>query len=208
MCARFELINLARFRDTGRFLVSDEELWAADRPDIRPTQIVPVIISTRELVGMRWGLVPHWAGDIRMGAKAINARAEGIESKPFFRGPLRRTRCLIPATGFLEWRQEEGRKVKYRFARRDEDLFCFASLYDTWQDGEGRTLRSCTIITTTPNELVAQYHTRMPVILDLRDEEAWLDPELREVGAITSFLRFFQVSICQCGRRRGSSSQS
>jgi putative SOS response-associated peptidase YedK len=194
VCARYELINLLRFRDSGHFRigdVADAALWREDRPDIRPTQIVPVIVSTLDVVGMRWGLIPHWASDIRMGAKAINARAEGIEGKPFFRGPLRRSRCLIPATGFFEWRQEGARKVKYRFGRRDEDLFCFAGLYDIWRDPAGRELRSCTMITTTPNELVGHYHDRMPVILHPDDEPTWLDASLRDVGVLTSLLRPF-----------------
>jgi putative SOS response-associated peptidase YedK len=199
MCARYELINLLRFRDSWRFRLAgdaDAALWGEDRVDIRPTQHVPAIVPTLDVVGMRWGLIPHWAHDIRMGTKAINARAEGIEDKPFFRGPLRRSRCLIPATAFFEWRQEGTRKVKFRFARRDDDLFCFAGLYDTWrdpQDPEGRMLRSCTLITTTPNELVADYHDRMPVILHPRDEEIWLDPALCEVGAITPLLRPFRA---------------
>jgi putative SOS response-associated peptidase YedK len=198
MCARYELVDLLRFRDSVRFHMVDAALWGPDRLDIRPTQIVPVIVSatvsTRDLVAMRWGLVPHWATDIRMGTKAINARAEGIADKPFFRGPLRRSRCLIPASAFFEWRLEGTRKVKYRFARRDEDLFCFAGLYDTWRDprdGEGRELRSCTIITTTPNDLVAPYHSRMPVILRPDDEDAWLDATPRDVASITSLLRPF-----------------
>ncbi len=198
MCARYELVDLLRFRDSARFHLADAALWGADRLDIRPTEIVPVVVSTavstRDLVAMRWGLVPHWATDIRVGAKAINARAEGIEDKPFFRGPLRRSRCLIPASAFFEWRLEGTHKVKYRFARRDEDLFCFAGLYDTWhdpRDGEGREVRSCTIITTTPNDLVADYHSRMPVMLHPLDEDAWLDPRLRDVAAITSLLQPF-----------------
>jgi putative SOS response-associated peptidase YedK len=188
MCARFELVNLLRFRDSARFHMVDAALWGADRLDIRPTEMVPVIVSaavsTRDLVAMRWGLVPHWATDIRMGTKAINARAERIEDKPFFRRPLRRSRYLITATGFFEWRLDGTRKVKYRFA----------GLYDTWRDPrdpDGQELRSCTMITTTPNDLVAQYHHRMPVMLPPRDEETWLDPELRDVAAITSLLRPF-----------------
>jgi putative SOS response-associated peptidase YedK len=156
--------------------------------------IVSTAVSTRDLVAMRWGLVPQWASDIRMGAKAINARVEGIEAKPFFRGPVRRSRCLIPPTAFFEWRLEGTRKVKYRFARRDEDLFRFAGLYDTWRDPrdpKGRERRSCTIITTTPNDLAGPYHNRMPVILHPHDEQTWLDSALRDVGAITSFLRPF-----------------
>jgi putative SOS response-associated peptidase YedK len=198
MCARYELLNLARIRQLGRLHVTDPALWDADwtanRVDIRPTQTVPIIVSGRELVGMRWGLIPHWASDMRVGSKAINARAEGIEDKPFFRGPLRRSRCLIPATAFFEWRLEGARKIKYRFARRDADPFCFAGLYDTWRDlrnPESRELRSCTIITTTPNDVVAQYHNRMPVILDPHDEDAWLDPQMRESAAITALLRPF-----------------
>jgi putative SOS response-associated peptidase YedK len=208
MCARYELVDLLRFRDSARFQMVDAALWGVDRLDIRPTQIVPVIVSTaastaastRDLVPMRWGLVPYWATDIRMGTKAINARAEGIADKPFFRGPLRRSRCLIPASAFFEWRLEGDRKVKYRFAHRDDYLFCFAGLYDTWRDPrdvDGRELRSCTIITTTPNDLVAPYHNRMPVILDSRDEDAWLDPQTRDSATITALLRPFPAdSMC------------
>jgi putative SOS response-associated peptidase YedK len=108
--------------------------------------------------------------------------------------PLRR---LIPATAFFEWRLEGTCKVKYRFGRADGDPFCFAGLYDTWRDprdGEGRELRSCAIITTTPNDLIAHYHDRMPAILDLRDEEAWLDPALRNVAGITALLRPFPAA--------------
>jgi putative SOS response-associated peptidase YedK len=200
MCARYELINLLRFRDSGRFRladIADVALWQEDRPDIRPTQIVPVIVSTLDVEGMRWGLIPHWANDIRMGNKAINARAEGIEHKPFFRGPLRRSRCLIPATAFFEWRLEGTHKVKYRFSLTDDDQFCFAGLFDTWRDPHnpgGRELRSCTIITTVPNELVAQYHSRMPVILQPREEQMWLDPALQDVGSIAALLDPFPAA--------------
>lgn len=92
---------------------------------------------------------------------------------------------------FFEWRQEGSRKVKYRFSRADEDLFCVAGLYDTWRNPDGGELRSCTIITTTPNNLVAAYHNRMPVILHPRDEQIWLDPAVRDVPSIKLLLTSF-----------------
>src|SRR5262249_51493573 len=109
-------------------------------------------------------------------------------------GPLRRSRCLIPASAFFEWRLEGTRKVKYRFARPIEDLFCFAGVYDTWRDPRdphGHGLRSFTLNTTTPNDLVATCPHRMPVILHSHDEDVWLDSSMRDAISITSLLRPF-----------------
>jgi len=189
MCGRYQLLRPqdipARFEtvNTLKDLRPDE--------DVRPTQGIPVVDMERELVLMHWGLVPSWAKEKPKGAPLINARAEGIESKPTFRKPLRYQRCIIPATGFYEWQTpvSGGKKVKYLFTREDGDFMGLAGLYDTWKTPEGQELRSCVIITTTPNEEVAPIHNRMPVILAKDDEATWLNPDETESEPLLSYLR-------------------
>jgi len=189
MCGRYQLLRPqdipARFETVNTLadLHADE--------DVRPTQPIPVIDMERELTLMQWGFVPSWAKERPKGAPLINARAEGIETKPTFRKPLRYQRCIIPATGFYEWQTPVGggKKVKYLFTRADRDFLALAGLYDTWKTPEGQELRSCVIITTTPNEEVAPIHNRMPVILAEEDEAAWLNPDETESEALLSLLR-------------------
>jgi putative SOS response-associated peptidase YedK len=139
---------------------------------------------------MRWGLTPRWAKDDARAKAIINARAEGIASKPSFRQPIRSQRCLLPASAFFEWQgATSGAKTTYRIGRRDGDLFAMAGLYDTWKTPSGAELQTCAIITCAPNALMAPIHDRMPVILLPDDEDAWLDPDLVEVEQITSYLR-------------------
>jgi putative SOS response-associated peptidase YedK len=125
----------------------------------------------------------------------INARAEGIESKPSFKKPLRFQRCIIPASAFFEWKGNPGAKVKYRIARQDGELFGFAGLYESWQDPSGGELATCSIITIQPNDLVAPIHNRMPVILLPEDEDHWLDPDMTEPEAIVSLLQPYPVEL-------------
>jgi putative SOS response-associated peptidase YedK len=129
---------------------------------------------------MRWGLVPHWAKDPSVSYRMINARAETVAEKPAYRKLLAKKRCLIPADGFYEWRVgPDGKKQPVRFTLADGELFAFAGLWTSWLDREsGELLDSCTIVTTTPNELCAKVHDRMPVILPADAEWAWLDPSL------------------------------
>jgi putative SOS response-associated peptidase YedK len=172
-----------------------------DNGDVRPTQQVFVLQTDHVLSLMKWGLVPAWAKDPHIGSKMINARAEGIESKPSFKKPLRFQRCIIPASAFFEWKGNPGAKVKYRIARKDDDLFGFAGLYEHWRDPiSGSELATCTIITTQPNALVAPIHTRMPVILLPEDEEQWLDPDMSEPEAITSLLRPYPADLMTASR--------
>jgi putative SOS response-associated peptidase YedK len=133
----------------------------------------------------------------------INARAEGIESKPSFKKPLRYQRCIIPASAFFEWKGNPGAKVKYRIARTDGELFGFAGLYNVWRDPHdptGGEFTTCTIITTQPNELVAPIHNRMPVILLPEDEDHWLAPDMSEPEAITSLLRPYPADLMMASR--------
>jgi putative SOS response-associated peptidase YedK len=152
------------------------------RYNIAPTQEVPIVRRTRdgagrELILVRWGLVPYWADDVSIGNRLINARAEAVERTPAFREAYRRRRCLVPADGFFEWRKVGKRRQPLLVRRKDGGLFAFAGLWERWKQPDGQVLRSCTIITCPPNELVAPVHDRMPVILDPGDFERWLDPE-------------------------------
>jgi putative SOS response-associated peptidase YedK len=151
------------------------------RYNIAPTQKV-LIVRTGEAASpvfstARWGLVPSWAKDIKIGARMINARAETVAEKPAFRSAVRRRRCLIPTSGFYEWRQTAEGKQPYLIRFSDGSPFAFAGLWERWSDASGHSLDSCTIITTEPNELVAEVHNRMPVILPRSNHHEWLKSE-------------------------------
>lgn len=149
-----------------------------------PTQNIPVI-SNREpgvLSLYRWGLIPVWAKDKKIGNSLINARAETITEKPAFKNSFRRKRCLVPADGFYEWKRTAAKqKTPYRITMKDEGLFSMAGIWDSWKDEEGEIIHSFSIITTTPNGLMQGIHDRMPVILERKDEKTWLqekDPDV------------------------------
>jgi putative SOS response-associated peptidase YedK len=201
MCGRYEIVDGKRVY--MQFRVTQPTLPIPDNADVRPTQQVVALQAGRILTAMRWGLVPAWAKDLRIGSKMINARSEGIASKHSFKRPLRFQRCIIPPSAFFEWQGSPGSpgaKVKYRIARRDNELFGFAGLFDTWRDPSdpaGDELTTCTIITTQPNDLVAPIHNRMPVILLPEDEDHWLDPGMTEPEEIVSLLRSYPAELLQ-----------
>jgi len=152
------------------------------RYNIAPTQDVPIVRRTRagegrELLMARWGLVPYWADDVKIGNRLINARAETIERTPAFREAYQRRRCLVPADGFFEWRKEGKTRQPLLIRPKDQAPFAFAGLWERWRQPDGQVLCSCSIVTCPANELVAPVHDRMPVILDPGDFERWLDPE-------------------------------
>ena len=156
------------------------------RYNIAPMQQVPVVrrsqAGLRELVTMRWGLVPRWAKDPAIGAKMINARAETIAEKPSFRTAFKRHRCLLPADGFYEWKLDAaGGKQPIHIGMRDRALFAFAGLAERWLSPEGEVLDTCTIVTTQANALLSPLHDRMPVIVALNDYERWLDVSTTDV---------------------------
>lgn len=179
MCGRFTLTidpSLLREAFPGFEVPGD----LAPRYNIAPTQPVAVIPNDgqQKIQMFRWGLIPHWAKDPKIGNRIINARAETVAEKPSFRNAYRRRRCLVLADGFYEWRKEPGQKRKTPMYIRLQSgrPFGFAGLWETWQPDGGEALRSCTIITTTPSELVAPIHNRMPVVLAPEAYELWLDP--------------------------------
>ncbi|MGZ5036341.1 MAG: SOS response-associated peptidase [Usitatibacter sp.] len=151
------------------------------RFNIAPTQLAPVVragtLGERELAMLRWGLVPPWAKAISVGTKMINARAEGVEAKPAFRAAVRQRRCLVPATGFFEWKGAPGRKQPFAITVASRPLFAFAGLWERWAPPDGPAIETFTIVTTEANPQVAQIHDRMPAILPPEAEEPWLAGE-------------------------------
>jgi putative SOS response-associated peptidase YedK len=174
--------------------------------NIKPTNEAPVIFerdSKRELHRMQWGLIPFWAKDPKIGNKMFNARAETVGEKPAFKSSFRRKRCLVPATGFYEWKQEGRGKTPYLFTVGDHEVFGFAGLYDTWRTPSGDVLYTYTLITTTPNELVAQAHDRMPVILPRDKEQVWIDPTIEDPYFLQSLLAPYPADLMQMTRVEG-----
>ena len=172
MCGRFSL-----FSDPG-YLAEHFALSTAceytPSYNSTPSSNIPVIrltVQGREAVNCHWGLLPHWARDTRY--KPINARAETITEKPFFRDAFRNKRCLFPANGFFEWKGHKGQKQPFFFKLKEAELFAFAGLWDH-RERDNRSIDSCTIITTGANRIMQSIHDRMPVILDPEDYDEWL----------------------------------
>jgi putative SOS response-associated peptidase YedK len=150
------------------------------RYNIAPSQPVAAIANNgqNKIEFFRWGLIPSWAKDPKIGNRMINARAETVAEKPSFRAAYRRRRCLVLADGFYEWRKEPGQRAKTPMYIRlkSGEPFAFAGLWETWRSPDDQTVLSCNIITTTPNALVERIHNRMPVILEPQAYALWLDP--------------------------------
>jgi putative SOS response-associated peptidase YedK len=150
-------------------------------PGVRPTDQVAVVLDAgegRRLELHRWWLIPAWwRNDPKALPSLFNARSEGIAEKPSFRSAFRSRRCLIPASCFYEWAMTPGGRQKFVIRRTDRQPLAFAGLWEEWRPAEGEPLRSCTIITTTANDVMSAIHTRMPVILDAADWDAWLDAQ-------------------------------
>lgn len=173
------------------------------RYNIAPTQAVPVLRQHREeprrvLSLMRWGLVPSWAKDMSGSAAMINARSETAATKPAFRDPLRLRRCLLPADGFYEWKKQGGLRQPYCFEVNGGELFAFAGLWDGWKDGTGNWIRTCSILTTTPNAVTSLIHDRMPVIVGRDDYDLWLDPGMQNTAAFSELLKPWDAQFMRC----------
>jgi len=193
MCGRYRLSRRKQIIYEHFESVSGEEDWTP-RYNIAPTQHVPVIRQNpteprRELSLMRWGLIPSWAKDSSISSQMINARSETAATKPAFRDPLASRRCLVPADGFYEWVRTGKAKQPYCFEVNGGELFAFAGLWDRWKDPSGQWVKSCSILTTTPNAVTSSVHDRMPVILDRADYDLWLDPGMTNVEAASDLLK-------------------
>jgi putative SOS response-associated peptidase YedK len=180
MCGRYTQVRA--WSDLVRLYRITAAATLLNLPPRYPTQDVPVVRADRksgerELVMMRWGLVPFWAKDIGVGVKMINARAETIADKPAFRHAFRQRRCLVVADGFYEWQAAvgRGRKQPYFITIDGDRPFAFAGLWEAWSSPEGQRVESCTIVVTSANDQLRPVHDRMPVILEPEVFDRWLD---------------------------------
>jgi putative SOS response-associated peptidase YedK len=190
MCGRYTLKTpVSELQKQFELTAAPPEL--KERFNIAPTQEVPVVLNTgpRQLELVRWGLIPFWAKDAKIGNKMINARGETLAEKPAYRDALRRKRCLVLVDGFYEWKEGPLGKTPLHIRKKSGQPFAFAGLWDSWRDPSGATLRSCTIVTTRANALMSRFHDRMPVILEPGARELWLRPEALEPSSLLELVR-------------------
>ena len=191
MCGRFSFSPLAKIIE-DRFDVKVGAGQYTPRYNSAPSQDLAVISNVNQdaLSYYKWGLIPFWAKDKSIGNKMINAKAETINEKVSFKNLFKRKRCLVLSDGFYEWKKINPKeKIPYRIKMEDESLFAMAGIWDTWKNEEGNLINSFAIITTTPNELMENIHTRMPVILGNNDEKAWLNET--DTDLLQSFMKPF-----------------
>ncbi len=201
MCGRFRQTRSAKILErqfNAGLLEALNDFDILPRVNIAPTQPVVVVKQTkgkpRTITIMRWGLIPAWAKDQSIGNRTINARSESVESTISFSDAARLRRCLIPADGFYEWKKTGKVRQPYCFEVGEGKLFAFAGLWDIWKNPKGETIESCTILTTTSNELLANIHDRMPVIVPAHKYDLWLDPEVEDFKAVKEILKPYDAS--------------
>jgi putative SOS response-associated peptidase YedK len=199
MCGRYRLSRrkqlIEEYFDTSPW----DDDWSP-RYNIAPTQLVPAIRQhpkepVRQISLMKWGLIPHWAKDASAAASTINARSETAATKPAFRDPMKLRRCLIPADGFYEWARKGTLKQPYCFEVREGELFAFGGIWDGWKNPEGQWVKTCSILTTTPNVVTSAIHDRMPAIIDPESYDLWLDPGMRDLAAISQLLKPYDARL-------------
>ena len=189
MCGRFAIVSPVRELIEAFGLMSAPDTLEA-RYNLAPTQLAPVVLNRpeRSLEMLRWGLVPSWAKDVKIGSRMINARAETLAEKPSFKKAFKHRRCLVPADGFYEWKKTGGTKVPHLIRRKDGSPMALAGLWEVWERGE-RPLCSFTIVTTTPNRLMSELHHRMPVVLSAEHWDRWLAPDPVDPAKLVGLLR-------------------
>ena len=199
MCGRYVQVSSPTIL-AERFQV--ETVRVASEPEqnynVTPRAEVPVVAESsdheRVLDLVRWGLIPSWAKDAKIGDRLINARAEGVATSNAYKRAFARRRCIIPADGFYEWQKVANKKTKqpWFIRRRDGEPLAFAGLWEIWHDrnegDDAPRIRSCVIITTEPNALMAPIHDRMPVVLPESAWDTWLDRDNNDVGALQKLL--------------------
>lgn len=199
MCGRFSIVvTIEELME--RFLLDQDADGILYTPsyNVAPGRPIPAIIAhegKNRMGTLRWGLIPSWAKDEKIGYNTINAKAETLLEKASFKTAFERRRCIIPADGFYEWKAlPGGGKQPMRIVLKRLPVFAMAGLYDTWTAPDGRRISSCTVITTTPNELMADIHNRMPVILRPGDESLWLDRTRYDGELLQSLLAPYEAS--------------
>lgn len=198
MCGRFSLLaNVKALID--RFQVKEAEFRPSPNYNVAPSQSIPVVVerNVRSLVSMRWGLIPAWAKDPKIGDKLINARAETVASKGVFKPALAKRRCLILADGFYEWKKVRDAKRPMHIRLKSREPFAFAGLYETWISPKEKEVLSCTIVTTAANEIMAPIHSRMPVMLPQSLEEVWLNMDIDPLELLAQTLKPFPSSLME-----------
>lgn len=186
MCGRYTLtVSADKLVEQFKALMS--EVGYSPRYNAAPSQRLPVITnqSPEEINLYRWGLIPHWAKDISIGNKMINARAETITEKPSFRTAFKKQRCLVLADGYYEWKKNGSEKTPYRITLENEEPFAFAGIWESWKNENEEDIRSFTIITIEAIDFLAEIHDRMPVILPKDDRHKWLDNKLSQDEALS-----------------------
>jgi putative SOS response-associated peptidase YedK len=201
MCGRYTLrVSPAELVEIFGVLQAME---FSPRYNVAPTQTVAAVrraeSGKREFAALKWGLIPSWADDAKIGSRLINARAETVSSKPSFRSAFGKRRCLIPADGFYEWQAIPGSKTKQPFLIGviDAPVFGFAGLWERWTNLQGEAIDSCTIVTTEANALMQKVHNRMPVILHRDDYDAWLDCEHHKPPDVLPLLKPYPAEKMQ-----------
>jgi putative SOS response-associated peptidase YedK len=202
MCGRYRLSRRKQILEERFDTAPWDEDWSP-RFNIAPTEQVPVIRQhpkepVRQLSMMKWGLIPNWVRDPSFATGTINAKSETAAAKPAFRDPLKYRRCLIPADGFYEWKRTATSKQPFCFEVNDGELFAFAGLWDGWKNAEGQLIKSCSILTTTPNAVTSAIHDRMPVILHPDNYELWLDPRMTNVQVVSELLKPYDAVSMRC----------
>jgi putative SOS response-associated peptidase YedK len=194
MCGRAKLsTDFSEIKIAFRVLPERPTPNFAPSWNIAPTDPMPAVrydakAGQRSLDVMRWGLVPYWAKDIKIGFSTFNARAEEIETKPAFRDAFQKRRCLVPLDSFYEWKKIETGKQPYAIGLKGGGLMAMAGLWENWRSPAGEQIRSCTIVTTKPNELCSQLHDRMPVVLTPEAWPVWLGEVPSDVPRLKSLL--------------------
>lgn len=192
MCARYNLRT--SLDDVIRhFRVDLRQQELPFRYNIAPTQTVPIVRmedDARQLAMVRWGLIPSWTKK-PWKQPLINARGETVHEKPAFRAAFKRRRCIVPATGFYEWKREAKQKQPYHIRLKNDSLAGFAGLWERWENADGELVDSCTIITTEPNEIVAPLHDRMPAFLQPDDYDYWLTAPETENEGLRKLITFY-----------------
>jgi len=192
MCGRFALTAPAS--QIAEIFEIDVLLDLVPRYNIAPTTPVAAIVETggaKQMKTFRWGLIPSWAKDRKIGARMINARGETVATKPAFRTSFQRRRTLVLADGFYEWTRQGRNKLPHLIGMHEGEPFAMAGLWTSWRDPQtDEAIRSCTLLTTTPNEIVAPIHNRMPVIIDRDDWDTWINPA-SSTDALQALIRPF-----------------
>jgi putative SOS response-associated peptidase YedK len=214
MCGRYTIAHsteeiLERFDVLAELMATDGGPFAATSVqanyNVAPTNVVPIIRTRktesdeqfRVLENVKWGLIPFWVKDLRANKPFINARAESLLEKPFFKKLFARHRCIIPADGFYEWMKEGKTKTPMRIGVAGQELFGLAGIWDDWRTPDGEVIRTCAIITTTNNELLRPVHNRMPVILPPDLEALWLNPDVEDPALLAQVLAPYPDELMQ-----------